>query len=248
MVNSDDDYSTDHYVDDYRKKLNQLQKIFKIKAKSNIVDLNYQSLDSDDDIADDFNEDFNDSVTQMESQLIAQFREYKTIKLKLEEIKRQLHLANQIQVSIDTLKSVEFASQEKKEQLTNAYNQKKEEFDNELTTMQKSIEQLKDKRIKMRQFIDQELIIKKDGLRVDFEINQSLHFEQLQVSFIIQKQECSDLIRESQNEYDDFLFDLDQRKKDYEKRYEITYNHVLSEYDKKKIARTNDTYLNQATA
>ncbi len=117
-------YSADSFIEDYQRQLKQRQDS-NVTQYSSVV--NEGSLADGDVVADSF-PDLTASMSHVENQLISQFREYKEIKKKLDDAKRQLHLSSQIQVSVDNLKELERVSSQRKKSLDDMYRETKDNF------------------------------------------------------------------------------------------------------------------------
>ena len=101
--------STDKILEEYQKKLKHIQKLKGISSTKHSLDKNIIDNDEEFNTKPDNSGEFVDSIGSLESQLINQFRQYKTITKKLEEVKKELYLSNQIQVSIQAYNELDQA-------------------------------------------------------------------------------------------------------------------------------------------
>ena len=97
--------STDKLVEEYQKKIKKLQFL----SNSDFTDLNKNidtpSIGSSKDLNSYFTNvksDFQHSFNLLESQFVAQFSEYKDLKQKVEAVKKELDLATNIKLTLDS--------------------------------------------------------------------------------------------------------------------------------------------------
>ena len=104
MTSDSSKYSADYHLEDYQKKLRENQ-----TSISSNIEISSDGNSSNVDFGSDSFPDLSDSMSHVETRLISQFREYKEIKKKLDDSKRELYLSTQMQVSVDNFKELERA-------------------------------------------------------------------------------------------------------------------------------------------
>lgn len=130
--------SADKLLEEYQRKLKHSQKLKNITSKSSSLN-NSNSVEKNIDNS----TKFEDSIGSLETQLIDQFRQYKSITKKLEDAKKELYLSTQIEVSVKAYKDLDKAYQQKNSNLENEFFERKK-------LLEQDIELLNEKKVSLK--------------------------------------------------------------------------------------------------
>jgi hypothetical protein len=241
--------SADKILEEYQKKLKHIQKIKGISSTKHSLDKNI--IDNECEFKGDSLKagEFVDSIGSLESQLINQFREYKTITKKLEEVKKELYLSNQIQVSIHAYNELKHAVKERNLKLEQEFLEKKTLLEQDLEILAEKKKGLINKNDiffndleNNQQFkfylnsvkVESDLCLKFENMQFDF-LDLKTNFTQqknsLRLNFSAKKEGYKSRIEELDSSFNTIRIDFDKRKLELEKMYEVIEGSKLAAID-----------------
>ena len=223
-------YSADSFIEDYQRQLKQRQDS-NVTQFSSFVN---EDLGSTGDVAADSFPDLTASMSHVENQLISQFREYKEIKKKLDDAKRQLHLSSQIQVSVDNLKELERVSSQRKKSLDDMYRETKDKYDHDLNQLKRDVDRMISEKDHVIQLVKKEHHKAQYDVQVSFEQDQLIQSESFYFGFCDQVSRYADLEEDAKQQYDDFILDLEEKKTSTKKRYDFDCDQLMGEFNSKR--------------
>ncbi len=223
-------YSTDEYIEAYQKQLKNNQGNSFNQDHSFFSNQDAQSpISSSDSLP-----DLNVSMSQVENQLISQFREYKEVKKKLDDAKRELHLSSQIQVSVDNLKELERVYSHRKKTLDQSFLDAKDSFNNEINRLKIDKERMIDENKQALQLFKQNQVIAQNDLQVEFEQNQLIKYEEMLFQFSDRLQKFKVLEDDAKIGYDDYILELEDKREASKKRFEFDCDQLTLEFNNKR--------------
>jgi hypothetical protein len=219
-------YSADYYLEDYQKKLRENQ----TNISSNI-DVSSDNNSSHVDFGNDSFPDLSDSMSHVENRLISQFREYKEIKKKLDDAKRELHLSTQMQVSVDNFKELERAYIHRKNTLDDKFREANEGYHEQIKLLKNEIDIILSEKNNVLERVKQEEIKALESVRISFEQNQLVESELFYHGFLRQSVEYDFMLNEAQSTYENYLLELEKNKENYKAKYESEISQMNSDYE-----------------
>ena len=228
--------STDKILEEYQKKLKHIQKLKGISSTKHSLDKNI--IDNDEEFKNqpDNSGDFVDSIGSLESQLINQFRQYKTITKKLEEVKKELYLSNQIQVSIQAYNELDQAVKERNIKLEQEFLEKKNLLEQDLELLAEKKESLKKKNDIFFNDLETDQVIKLYNNSVSVESDLCMKYEDMQFEFL-------NLNASFEQERDALKISFNNVKQTYEDKtleLETSFNNDKLQFDKQKLDLENN--------
>ncbi|RAP26577.1 hypothetical protein DID74_01815 [Candidatus Marinamargulisbacteria bacterium SCGC AG-333-B06] len=223
-------YSADYFIEDYQRQLKKKQDHGFHYGNAISSDVSPTDLDN----ADASSPDLSVSMSHVENQLISQFREYKEIKTKLDDAKRQLHLSSQIQVSVDNLKELERAHSQRKQSLDDMYRDTKKQYDDELTRMKRDVDRMVSEKSHVIQLVKRDQLKAKYDVQVSFEQEQLVQSESFYFDFCKQLNCFLQLEDDAKQHYDDFILELEEKKVLTKKRFDFDCEQLTVEFNGKR--------------
>tara|TARA_Y100001970_G_scaffold293552_1_gene441156 strand:+ start:349 stop:2403 length:2055 start_codon:yes stop_codon:yes gene_type:complete len=227
---SSNNYSADSFIEDYQRQLKKKQEHGFSQNASYLTTSSESDATPDKDILPDLSV----SMSHVENQLISQFREYKEIKKKLDDAKRQLHLSSQIQVSVDNLKELERVYSQQKKSLDDTYRESKEKYDSELNHLKRDKERMIAEKDHVIQMLKHDQIKAQYDVQVTFEQDQLLQSEGFFFNFSENLGHYSELAEKAKQDYDDFVLELEDKKEATKKRFDFDCDQLTSEFNLKR--------------
>ena len=230
MKKDSNNYSADFFIEDYQRQLKKQQGYGVNQNFSSQMEMKKSDLEID-------NNDFPDlgaSMSHVENQLISQFREYKEIKKKLDDAKRQLHVSSQIQVSVDNLKELERVYAQRKKSLDDMYRDTKDKYDDDLNHLKRDVDRMISEKDHVIQLVKKEHVKAQYEVQVSFEQEQLIESEDFYFNLSQQFLHYSQLEETAKQHYDDFIVDLEEKKVSSKKRYDFDCDQLMSEFNSKR--------------
>lgn len=244
--------SADKLLEEYQKKLKHIQKLKGISSTKHSLDKNI--IDNEDEFkyesAEPQSGEFVDSIGSLESQLINQFRQYKTITKKLEEVKKELYLSNQIQVSVQAYNELDQAVKQRNLKLEQEFLEKKNFLEQDLELLAEKKENLKKKNDDFFNDLENDQLLKLYNNSVNVESDLCIKYESMQIDFLNlnasfeqEKQNLSvsfNIVKDSyETKKGDLNISYDNVKKSFEDKtneLEISFNNTQLDFDKQLLA------------